>query len=959
MPNVSGGDFGALGRDMGRILGGLRSSGDTSMISESTIPATSQSSVGGAPMTGVTSPNLNPAARVQQGVEGQAGGSGGGQVSDMLSVMRQEEEAAAQRAAEREARRQRDAEEAAARKEKLLAEQKARREARKAELSAVLEHEIAVSDDIQSAAQNPTPSTAAAPDPDVSARSLVPPTQASSVANTWDLSPDADASTQSLAGERPVRPVAPPNPAAPVVATGVDGGSRVIPAGAARTEGPAGAALYQACRKCGEWQGKCGILEEQIERERRQNAANEAAAAEAHQAELAKLQHRLEAQEEQIEQLATQNEVLNSRFEGRSIRLDIKSKEIEMVSVEDMKHVRDEIDQQEALLRQYQAEDERHSQEIRALRAQVTELQKQLLKHEHAQRKEKDASNASMTQEPSTKVVRDLTKENERLKEALRIKGEEADLEQKRLVSGRAALEKKLAAVDWQRSEDDGLIIRDLKLQLEKQQHGHDEHVKELEEKLKWYIANQDILTKHDALVDRQTTEIEALKTRLVEVDTKRSVRGGRGKSGGPLDQRKYIGELQQKIQGLEEIVKSKYPNSIPELIRACKPTETEVDMYRTMQDRIQFLNQELTDREEEYEKGIRQLRQEADRTLLEHQNRYTSLKEELKLKVRAATSGKVKELERKVDDTRAYYLKKVKELETQVLDFRKTSKAKAEKEKKHPKATTAVQTEEMAPAPAQSPAPGGGGSPQLFPGMMPPGGMMWGYPQPVPPPGYGEMMFCTGEVTRLRAELESMKREASQSQSQPRAASASPAAEGAEESGALRQDVARLAAELAAARAEAAALGNDAERLRAQLLAAESRSGEAAEAAAAQHAEQLRALDARYDAEIARLKQIVESNQATIQLAALKKGDRMEYLMCVRRKLEAVEHEYALREAELRRALDESKRLAAYELDLQKQKMNVLLQAKNNELEKFRVQLDALLDEMHVLRDQQPIAVP
>ena len=393
-------------------------------------------------------------------------------------------------------------------------------------------------------------------------------------------------------------------------------------------------------------------------------------------------------------------------------------------------------------------------------------------------------------------------------------------------------------------------------------------------------------------------------------------------------DQRQYIAELQKKIKNLEDIVKSKYPNSIPELIRACKPTPTEVDLYRTLQERIETLNNELTTREQAYENGIRLLRQEADKVALQYQERQKSLEDELKSKVRSATNSKIKELERRVEDTRTYYVKKVRELEQQVLGFRKNSKktkptsdssVRNNNSGSHPRVSTAIQTDVVcetvhAPTTAQ----------------LPPQQSITHYSNPLM---MQDHTYHLMEVGRLRSEIESQRRLDSDKSSELSSVKHTLIL--------LQRDIDHSAQEKIKYQEEVRQLQSNAT-VSAQNFAVREQE------LLSKHRFELDSQKQQWDEDVRR---ITSSGSPISEVVLSDKSDRCAYISSIKRKLAVLEREHTLKHSEFQRSLSETRRLAAFELDVQKQKMNLVIQSKTNEIQRFRLALDSLMEELTSLK--------
>eukprot|EP01065_Artemidia_motanka_P023465 TRINITY_DN2805_c0_g1_i1.p1 TRINITY_DN2805_c0_g1~~TRINITY_DN2805_c0_g1_i1.p1 ORF type:complete len:1088 (+),score=366.27 TRINITY_DN2805_c0_g1_i1:48-3266(+) len=681
-----------------------------------------------------------------------------------------------------------------------------------------------------------------------------------------------------------------------------------------------------------------------------------------HSVELTDAHARRAEAEEQAAQLTAEVHRLGAALEGRSVRSAVGSGQMEYLPKDQLEALRREIHAQDNELRGLNEDNRLKAEELKDLRQQTRALREEL---EESSRQRSRAS-ATGAVEGQSQVVRDLTRESNRLKEQLRVQQQEHEVEVSALRQARAQLERRLESVDWQKSQDDDLKIRDLQSQLQKTSAEHEREKAELTAKLTWYIENQELLTKHDELVRQQTNEIEALKGRVVELDT------GMSKNPKRISTEKYIAELQRKVKALEEVVKSKNPNSIAELIRACKPTDTELMGYRVMQEELAQAKQDLHDKEQDHKKSIRELRQNSDRLRLDYERRLRAQEDEMKIKVREATSTRVKEQQRTLEDTRGYYTKKVKDLEQQILGMRKWAKQKG---------FSLPGKAPSAPAPAEGGAERGRGAPTASapvhsattdvqtditirpadPGLgLMQGGMQGGIPPGMGPhlgmPGmmYGggmpyvsmmqqlDMGHLTQEVSRLRGEAEAQKKvEREQAADLSR----------------MQQHCAAADRERDQMGAELARLQQHAGGLQAQLDDAVRKHTAELQKAVDQKQEALTEQRREWEADVKRLEQLAREREFS---APVRRTDQLEYLRAVKEQLQTVERRHALRESEMARALDEARRMADRTLEVQRQKMDLVVQSKNNDLDRIRLQLDGLLGEMEVLRERHvgaPIA--
>ena len=107
----------------------------------------------------------------------------------------------------------------------------------------------------------------------------------------------------------------------------------------------------------------------------------------------------------------------------------------------------------------------------------------------------------------------------------------------------------------------------------------------------------------------------------------------------------------------MEETIKARNPNSIPMLIQAtqeAKKTDDDEKGKKQLKFRIQQLEAELEDRDQDFERRIRSLRQEQERMRQVYEQRSANPTE----------AKKVNELEDELKKAKAFHHKRVKELE-------------------------------------------------------------------------------------------------------------------------------------------------------------------------------------------------------------------------------------------------------------------------------------------------------
>jgi hypothetical protein len=156
-----------------------------------------------------------------------------------------------------------------------------------------------------------------------------------------------------------------------------------------------------------------------------------------------------------------------------------------------------------------------------------------------------------------------------------------------------------------------------------------------LQTKLLWYVENQQLINnyeqesiKHKQQITQLNEQISMLE-RLVPKDlrAKHGIKTlGTGIRPRPVDLRK-IKSLEQQVHDLQELMKSKYPDSISGLIQATKPNIEDTELIHELRSTISQLQNELEQKEEEMMKKLRSLRLEHDQIRAGYEKRISILK--------------------------------------------------------------------------------------------------------------------------------------------------------------------------------------------------------------------------------------------------------------------------------------------------------------------------------------------
>ena len=263
---------------------------------------------------------------------------------------------------------------------------------------------------------------------------------------------------------------------------------------------------------------------------------------------------------------------------------------------------------------------------------------------------ELEAEKATMAEEHEVRV-REMRAEIERLREGKK------EAEQRAAGIDPAAVVEGDKAVDAMRSK---LVA--MRETMDDDRKRSTETIKDLEDKLRWYVGNQELASRQDERVQDTMQENEQLRAELkaakrdLAVGTLRQRRGGQGEAAA----KRRIRELEGEVTELKEAIKKQFPNSLPAMMLAAKPSPEETEAVLTLKATIESLETSLAAKDKQMEKSLNSLRHEHDKLRIHYEGR---------LATTAATSGakatnRAKDLEKQVDELRAFYGKKVKDLQ-------------------------------------------------------------------------------------------------------------------------------------------------------------------------------------------------------------------------------------------------------------------------------------------------------
>ncbi|XP_045354892.1 centrosomal protein of 162 kDa isoform X5 [Leopardus geoffroyi] len=372
------------------------------------------------------------------------------------------------------------------------------------------------------------------------------------------------------------------------------------------------------------------------------------------------------------------------------------------VTEEKLKQIQKEIQEQETLLQGYQQENER-------LYSQVKDLQEQNKKNEERMFKENQSLFSELAslkeQMHKSRFLSEIVEDSEPTKTQnftdllaeLRMAQKEKNclLEDiKRLKQDKQALEVDLEKMKKERDQAKDQIayatgekLYEIKILEET----HKQEISRLQKRLQWYAENQELLDKDAFRLKEANEEIEKLKLAVEKL---------KAESGNPCIQQKIrlkekaadakkIQDLERQVKEMEGILKRRYPNSLPALILAASAAGDTVDRNTVdfMEKRIKKLEADLEGKDEEAKKSLRTMEQQFQKMKIQYEQRLEEQEQLLACKLKEApqnqpdSSSRVEALEKELDDIKEAHQITVRNLEAEI-DILKHQNAELELKK-------------------------------------------------------------------------------------------------------------------------------------------------------------------------------------------------------------------------------------------------------------------------------------
>ncbi|XP_075058817.1 centrosomal protein of 162 kDa isoform X2 [Mixophyes fleayi] len=356
--------------------------------------------------------------------------------------------------------------------------------------------------------------------------------------------------------------------------------------------------------------------------------------------------------EEQIKELKQSNFILKTQLNAGEEKIRKRSSllgdQIAPVTEVKMQQIRQEIEEQETLLRGYQQENERLYQQVKVLQLENKQKEEQMFKENQALKadilslREKLKVNSNILhiqyaphESPSnTQSITELTaelralqkKETGLLDEISRYKQDKQALEVD-LVQMKK--ERDLLKAQLSHTSDDKSYEIKIMEETSKQE------VNRLNKKLQWFAENQEMLDRDAGRLRDAYEQIKNLKIQVEKLTCdagNQSVQQQKRLKDRAADA-KHIQDLERQVKEMEAIIKKRHPNSIPALMfAAAAVSETDnsakSNTVAFFERRIKKLETDLESKDEEAKKSLRSMEQQFQKIKIQYESRINELEE-------------------------------------------------------------------------------------------------------------------------------------------------------------------------------------------------------------------------------------------------------------------------------------------------------------------------------------------
>lgn len=219
----------------------------------------------------------------------------------------------------------------------------------------------------------------------------------------------------------------------------------------------------------------------------------------------------------------------------------------------------------------------------------------------------------------------------------------------------------------------------------------HKQEITRLQKRLQWYAENQELLDKDAVRLKEANEEIEKLRLEVEKLKTESGSPSSQQKirlKDKAADAKK-IQDLERQVKEMEGIIKRRYPNSLPALILAASAAGDTADRNTVefMEKRIKKLEADLEGKDEEAKKSLRTMEQQFQKMKIQYEQRLEEQEQLIAYKLKEApqnqqdNSSRVHALEKELEEVKEAHQITVRNLEAE-MDILKRQNADLELKK-------------------------------------------------------------------------------------------------------------------------------------------------------------------------------------------------------------------------------------------------------------------------------------
>ncbi|XP_049587830.1 centrosomal protein of 162 kDa isoform X5 [Syngnathus scovelli] len=396
----------------------------------------------------------------------------------------------------------------------------------------------------------------------------------------------------------------------------------------------------------------------------------------------------LQLMKEQKEELQQQNYVLQSKLrsaEEASKRFQL-TKMADPTTEKTLQQINKEIKDQEVIIQGYQQENEKLYLQLKTQRAKST-ADVQAMFHEN----QRLQSELVFTREQLSKSSSSL---DHRIKELL------ADINisqinEAKLLEDLHKLKQENQALHLDmeliRKERDMAKAQTISNSVSVPEETYKEEVAALKKQLQWFSENQEVLSRRDAeRLKAATTEIDLLKDQVENMKAQMVKRTSVVQSKEKTTDFKRMKDLELQVKQLEQILRSRNPNSLPALIAAAATADAQGDgatgkksneINTLLERRIHHIEEEMERHDEEAKQNLRSMEKQFQDTKLRYEHQISELEQQLKRKKDVAVTeswmSQVERMKVELEQVKEAYEQKEIVLQDQIETLKKQVKQK------------------------------------------------------------------------------------------------------------------------------------------------------------------------------------------------------------------------------------------------------------------------------------------